>query len=130
MTSKDRSGRGEGRGPEAAAPWGTTDGFDADPPWGAGEDDPMDEGSEENAVPEGRRGERRAAGAGPGGPKAGRHGFGPVEPTRTAEAGPGAPPDPAPSGRTFPDDSADGDLGDNALEEATGMRPEGVSRRG
>lgn len=130
MTSKDRSGRGEGRGPEAAAPWGTTDGFDADPPWGAGEDDPMDEGSEENAVPEGRRGERRAAGAGPGGPKAGRHGFGPVEPTRTAEAGPGAPPDPAPSGRTFPDDRADGDLGDNALEEATGMRPEGVSWRG
>ncbi|MFG2108954.1 hypothetical protein [Micromonospora chersina] len=130
MSRNNRSGRGPGRGPEAAAPWGTTDGFDADPPWGAGEDDPMDEGSEENAVPEGRRGERRAAGAGPGGPKAGRHGFGPVEPTRTAEAGPGAPPDPAPSGRTFPDDRADGDLGDNALEDATGMRPEGVSRRG
>ena len=130
MSSKDRSGRGAGRGPEAAAPWGTTDGFDADPPWGADEDAPMDEGSEENAVPEGRRGERRAAGAGPGGPKAGRHGFGPVEPTRTAEAGPGAPPDPAPSARTFPDDSAGGDLPDNSLEESTGMHPEGISRRG
>ncbi|MEU4477520.1 hypothetical protein AB0F68_05520 [Micromonospora sp. NPDC023966] len=130
MSSKDRSGRGEARGPESAAPWGTTDGFDADPPWGAGDDDPMDEGSEENAVPEGRRGERRAAGAGPDGPKAGRHGFGSVEPTRATEAGPGAPPDPAPSRRTFPDDRADGDLGDNPLEDATGMRPEGVSRRG
>lgn len=128
MTKKDRAGTGGG--PESVAPWGTTDGFDADPPWGAGEDAPMDEGSEENAVPEGRRGERRAAGAAPGGPKAGRHGFGSVEPTRYPEAGPGAPPDPAPSGRTFPDDSADGDLADNALEEATGMHPEGFRRRG
>ncbi|MFC0099854.1 hypothetical protein ACFFKH_20320 [Micromonospora marina] len=124
MTSRDRPGTDDGRGPESAAPWGTTDGFDADPPWGAGDSDPMGEGSEETAVPEGRLGERRAAGARPGGPKAGRHGFGSVEPTRTPEAGPGAPPDPAPSGRTFPDDSADGDLGDNALEEATGMHPE------
>ncbi len=130
MSSKDRPGRGEGRGPEAVNPWGTTDGFDADPPWGAGEDSPMDEGSEEPAVPEGRRGERRAAGAARGGLAAGRHGFGPVEPTRTPEAGPGAPPDPAPSARTFPDDSAEGDLPDNALEEATGMHPEGVSWRG
>ncbi|SCF28839.1 hypothetical protein GA0074695_5190 [Micromonospora viridifaciens] len=146
MSSKDRPGKGEGRGPEAVAPWGTTDGFDADPPWGAGEDAPMDEGSEEPAVPEGRRGERRAAGAAGGGaagrperraagaagggPAAGRHGFGSVEPTRTPEAGPGAPPDPAPSARTFPDDSAEGDLPDNALEEATGMHPEGVNWRG
>ncbi|MEU2614791.1 hypothetical protein ABZ570_24875 [Micromonospora sp. NPDC007271] len=130
MSSRNRRGKGEGRGPEATAPWGTTDGFDADPPWGAGEDAPMDEGSEETAVPEGRRGERRAAGAGPDGPAAGRHGFGSVEPTRAPEAGPGAPPDPAPSARTFPDDSAEGDLPDNALEEATGMHPEGVSWRG
>ncbi|MFE9201872.1 hypothetical protein [Micromonospora sp. NPDC006431] len=130
MSSKKRPRTGEGRGPEASKPWGTTDGFDADPPWGAGQDSPMDEGSEEPAVPEGRRGERRARGAAAGGPAAGRHGFGSVEPTRTAEAGPGAPPDPAPSARTFPDDSAEGDLPDNALEEATGMHPEGVRRRG
>ncbi|MFU8849799.1 hypothetical protein ACNAW0_02235 [Micromonospora sp. SL1-18] len=130
MSSKNRPRRGEGRGPESAAPWGTTDGFDADPPWGAGEDAPMDEGSEEPAVPEGRRGERRAAGAAKGGPSAGRHGFGSVEPTRAAEAGPGAPPDPAPSARTFPDDKAEGDLPDNALEEATGMHSEGVTWRG
>lgn len=130
MSSKDRSGPAEERGPESSLPWGTTDGFDADPPWGADRDAPMNEGSEETAVPEGRRGERRARGAAPGGPAAGRHGFGSVEPTRTPEAGPGAPPDPAPSARTFPDDSADGDLPDNALEEATGMHPEGVRRRG
>ncbi|MEU5938224.1 hypothetical protein ABZ807_03390 [Micromonospora sp. NPDC047548] len=120
--------RGAGRGPESAAPWGTTDGFDGDPPWGAGEDDPMGEGSEENAVPEGRRGERRAGAPGKPSGRAGRHGFGSVEPTRATEAGPGAPPDPAPSGRTFPDDAAGGDLPDNALEEATGMHPEGVTR--
>ncbi|WP_433532315.1 hypothetical protein ACQPYA_09900 [Micromonospora sp. CA-263727] len=128
MTDRDR----QDRGPEGVAPWGTTDGFDADPPWGAGTDSPMDEGSEETAVPEGRRGERRA-----GEPTdrdadrpAGRHGFGSVEPTGTPAAGPGAPPDPAPSRRTFPDDVAGEDLPDNALEEATGMHPEGVSRHG
>ncbi|WP_203999615.1 hypothetical protein [Micromonospora lutea] len=116
--------------PEDAAPWGTTDGFDADPPWGAGEDSPMGEGSEETAVPEGRRGERRAAGTLAGDPDrpAGRHGFGSVEPTRTPVAGPGAPPDPAPSRRSFPDDEAGGDLPDNALEGATGMHPEGTGR--
>ncbi|MEV0157663.1 hypothetical protein AB0H57_28620 [Micromonospora sp. NPDC050686] len=126
MSAKE--GPRDGGGPESAAPWGTTDGFDADPPWGAGEDDPMDEGSEATAVPPGRRGERRAgAAAAPTGP-AGRHGFGSVEPTRTTEAGPGAPPDPAPARRTFPDDRAGADLPDNALEEATGMHPEGVTR--
>ena len=131
MSRKNRPGRGgDGRGPESAAPWGTTDGFDADPPWGAGADSPMDEGSEETAVPDGRRGDRRAGEPTTAGPAAGRHGFGPVEPTRATEAGPGAPPDPAPSRRTFPDDRAEGDLPDNALEEATGMHPEGVSRRG
>jgi hypothetical protein len=130
MSRKSGPGSDGGRGPESAAPWGTTDGFDADPPWGAGPDDPMDEGSEEPAVPEGRRGERRAGAPTTAGPKAGRHGFGPVEPTRTTEAGPGAPPDPAPARRTFPDDTAGGDLPDNALEESTGMHPEGVSRRG
>ncbi|MEU4717768.1 hypothetical protein AB0F73_29495 [Micromonospora purpureochromogenes] len=128
MTANKGPRRGAGRGPESAAPWGTTDGFDADPPWGAGKHDPMDEGSEETAVPEGRRGERRAgAPSGPAG-REGRHGFGSVEPTRYTDAGPGAPPDPAPSRRTFPDDTAGGDLPDNALEEATGMHPEGVTR--
>ena len=131
MTSKDRPGTGgERRGPESVAPWGTTDGFDADAPWGAGEDSPMDEGSEENAVPEDHRGELRAGAPTVKGKPGGRHDFGPVEPTRTPEAGPGAPPDPAPSRRTFPDDRAGEDLPDNALEEATGMHPEGVSRRG
>ncbi|MEV6815612.1 hypothetical protein [Micromonospora sp. NPDC051296] len=123
MTDKDR----QDRGPERVAPWGTTDGFDADPPWGAGDDSPMDEGSEATAVSEGRRGERRAGETPTEHQPAGRHGFGSVEPTRTPAAGPGAPPDPAPSGRTFPDDEAGEDLPDNALEEATGMRPEGVS---
>ncbi|MEV6367290.1 hypothetical protein [Micromonospora musae] len=101
-------GRDDGqapRDPEATVPWGTRDIYDTEPPWGVGEDDPMDEGSEETAVPPGRRGERRAgAPSGPSGP-AGRHGFGSVEPTRTPMAGPGAPPDPQPSGRTFPDDA-------------------------
>jgi hypothetical protein len=120
MTDRDR----QDRGPGSVAPWGTTDGFDADPPWGAGEHSPMDEGSEETAVPEGRRGERRAAdGSGPW--PEGRHGFGSVEPTRTPEAGPGAPPDPAPPRRPFPDDVAGEDLPDNALEEATGMHTDG-----
>ncbi len=32
------------------------------------------------------------------------------------------------SRRSFPDDSAGGDLPDNALEEATGMHPEGTWR--
>ncbi|MGB2572418.1 hypothetical protein ACPFP2_28850 [Micromonospora citrea] len=128
MTANEGPTGGTRRGPESAAPWGTTGGFDAGPPWGAGEDDPMGEGSEETAVPPGRRGDRRAGEpAAPTGP-AGRHGFGPVEPSRVPEAGPGAPPDPAPARRTFPDDTAGGDLPDNALEEATGMHPEGVSR--
>ncbi|MGC1210897.1 MAG: hypothetical protein WA890_06460 [Micromonospora sp.] len=130
MTSKDGPGRGKGRGPESVAPWGTTDGFDADAPWGAGEDSPMDEGSEESAVPEDHRGDLRAGKPTARGKPAGRHGFGSVEPTRTPEAGPGAPPDPGPSRRTFPDDRAGEDLPDNALEEATGMHPEGVSWRG
>ncbi|WP_319458416.1 hypothetical protein [Micromonospora sp. RTP1Z1] len=131
MNSNDGPGTGgERRGPESTEPWGTTDGYDADAPWGAGEDSPMDEGSEESAVPEGLRGERRAGAPAADGNPAGRHGFGPVEPTRTAEAGPGAPPDPAPSRRTFPDDRAGEDLPDNALEESTGMHPEGVSWRG
>ncbi|MET7963326.1 hypothetical protein ABZ356_03225 [Micromonospora zamorensis] len=108
-----RSGDNDRQEPEAAQPWGTSDGFDADAPWGTDEDSPMDEGSEETAVPEGRRGERRAgAPAGPSDP-AGRHGFGSVEPTRTTMAGPGAPPDPAPSGRTFPDDA---DIGESTQD--------------
>ncbi|WP_327031054.1 hypothetical protein OG989_16790 [Micromonospora sp. NBC_01740] len=97
-------GRGGGRrAPEATTPWVTRDGMDVEAPWGVAEHDPMNEGSEETAVPEGRRGERRAdEPAGPSGP-AGRHGFGPIEPTPTRPAGPGAPPDPAPARRSFPD---------------------------
>ncbi len=124
MTDRDR----QDRGPEDVAPWGTTGGFDAGPPGGVGEDSPMDEGSEETAVPEGRRGERRAGEPPAEHRPAGRHEFGSVEPTATPTAGPGAPPDPAPSRRSFPDDVAGEDLPDNSLEEATGMRPEGVSR--
>ncbi|WBB69922.1 hypothetical protein [Micromonospora sp. WMMD812] len=102
--NKGRGGGQAPRDPEVQVPWGTRDVYDTEPPFGVEEDSPMDEGSEETAVPEGRRGERRAgAASGPSGP-AGRHGFGPVEPSRRPEAGPGAPPDPAPSGRTFPDD--------------------------
>ncbi|KAB1942226.1 hypothetical protein F8271_13080 [Micromonospora sp. ALFpr18c] len=109
------SGGGDRPEPEAVNPWGTGDDFDADAPWGAGDDSPMDEGSEETAVPEGRRGERRAgAPAGDYG-SAGRHGFGSVEPTRTTMAGPGAPPDPAPSGRTFPDEADVDDRTQDAL---------------
>ncbi|MFG3554427.1 hypothetical protein ACGGAQ_08565 [Micromonospora sp. NPDC047557] len=117
MTAHEgRSSRGGDRPvPEAVKPWGTSDGFDADAPWGADDDSPMDEGSEETAVPEGQRGERRAgAPAGRSGP-AGRHGFGPVEPTRTTTAGPGAPPDPAPSGRSFPDDADVNERSQDAL---------------
>ncbi|NBE84499.1 hypothetical protein [Micromonospora rubida] len=131
MTSRDGSTTGgEERGPGSAAPFGTSDGFDAGPPWGAGEDSPMDEGSEETAVPEGSLGDRRAGAPAEPTPPAGRHGFGNVEERPVAEAGPGAPPDPAPSRRVFPNDSAGGDLPDNALEEATGMHPEGINRRG
>ncbi|MDM4718273.1 hypothetical protein QTQ03_01235 [Micromonospora sp. WMMA1363] len=109
------SGRGDGRQPEAATPWITRDGFDADPPWGAGDDDPMNEGSEENAVPEGRRGERRAGEQAASSGPAGRHGFGAVEPTRTPVAGPGAPPDPAPPRRPFPDDADIDERAEDAL---------------
>ncbi|GAB3137577.1 hypothetical protein GCM10027290_03540 [Micromonospora sonneratiae] len=116
-------------GPESPEPWGTTGSIDRNPPWGVGEDSPLDEGSEPAAVPPGRRGEQRAGSpAGPSGP-AGRHGFGTVEPSRVPMAGPGAPPDPAPRRRTYPNDTATGDLPDNSIEEQTGMHPEGVSRR-
>jgi hypothetical protein len=116
MTAHERrDGGGDRLEPEALNPWGTGDGFDAEPPWGTDEDSPMDEGSEETAVPEGRRGDRRAgAPAGRSGP-AGRHGFGSVEPTRTPSAGPGAPPDPAPSRRPFPDDADVDELTQDAL---------------
>jgi hypothetical protein len=87
-------------GPQSPAPWGSAGGIDREPPWGASEDSPLDEGSEPTAVPEGRRGERRA---GRSTAVSGRHGFGSVEPTRVGEAGP--------------------------LERQTGMRPEGVARR-
>ncbi|MEO3747931.1 hypothetical protein [Plantactinospora sp. B5E13] len=137
---------GQERGPESVRPWGTTGGtVDRDPPWGAGEDSPLDEGSEQAGLPPARRGERRAGpeGAGmpgvdgeppegplPWSPESGRHGFGSVEPSRVPEAGPGgAPPDPAPARNPFPDDSGLDDLRGSPLEEQTGMRSEGVSRR-
>lgn len=117
-------GKGESRGPQAPGPWGTTGEIDRGAPWGVSEDSPMDEGSETTAVTEGRRGERRAAGPDEErGPE-----LGPAEPTRTPEAGPGAPPDPAPAVRPFPDESEPADVGDNPVEEATGMRPEGAIR--
>lgn len=113
------------RGPQAPGPWGSAGGFDRDAPWGVSQDSPMDEGSEPTAVTGGRRGER---GARPPARRPGQRDLGSLEPTQTPEAGPGGPPDPAPSRRTFPDETAAGDLPDNALEEQTGMRPEGVSK--
>lgn len=120
-------GKAEGeRGPQSPEPWGSTGGFDRGAPWGVSEDSPMDEGSEPTAVTGDRLGEGRAAELPPDG---GRRRLG-AEPeaTRAPEAGPGGPPDPAPSRRTFPDETVTGDLPDNALEEQTGMRPEGVTR--
>ncbi|HEX5542593.1 MAG TPA: hypothetical protein VFX60_13720 [Micromonospora sp.] len=120
----------EGEGPEAAGPWGWGGGFDRPAPWGVDEDSPLDEGSEPTAVTEGRRGERRAAppaGAGPT-EKAGRHGFGPVEPTRAREPGPRAAPDPAPHRRTFPEPVST-DPPDNSIERQTGGHTRGTSRR-
>jgi hypothetical protein len=102
----------EASGPQAAGPWGWADGFDQDPPWGLGEDSPLDEGSEPTAVPGGRRGERRAGADG----RSNRHGFGSVEPSRVPEAGPGTPPDPAPPRRPFPTGGATGELPDEAVE--------------
>jgi hypothetical protein len=126
-TSSGESGQAmEASGPESVGPWGTTRGIDQDPPWGLAEDSPKDEGSEPTAVSEGRRGERRAA---PDGAAAGRDGLGTVEPTRFREAGPGGAPD-TPARHAFPDDDGTDDLPDNSLERQTGMRPEGVSRRG
>ncbi|MDG4786633.1 hypothetical protein O7626_11940 [Micromonospora sp. WMMD1102] len=122
---------GSDRGPQSVQPWGTTGGTeDRDAPWGAAGDSPLDEGSEEAGLPPARRGERRAD-AEPPGPWAqgsGKHGFGSVEPTRTLEAGPGAPPDPGSGRRYFPDDTALDDLRNNPLQEETGMHSEGVSR--
>ncbi|GAB3976636.1 hypothetical protein V1634_27680 [Plantactinospora veratri] len=123
---------GQNRGPQSVGPWGTTGGTeDRDAPWGAAEDSPLDEGSEEAGLPPARRAERRAD-AQPPQPwpqGAGRHGFGSVEPSRTPEAGPGgAPSDPGPGRRFFPDDTALDDLRNNPLEEETGMHSEGVSR--
>ncbi|MET7879600.1 hypothetical protein ACPXB1_16350 [Micromonospora sp. DT68] len=116
MTAHEgRSGEGDRLEPEATQPWKADGGFDAEPPWGTGEDSPLDEGSEEAAVPEGRRGERRAGAPAGRRDPAGRHGFGSVEPTRTASAGPTAPPDPAPSGRSFPDDADVNDRTQDAL---------------
>lgn len=116
MTARNgRSGDNDRLEPEAVQPWGTGDGFDADAPWGTDEDSPMNEGSEETAVPERRRGEWRAGAPTGRSDPAGRHGFGSVEPTRTTMAGPGAPPDPAPSGRTFPDDADVGESTQDAL---------------
>jgi hypothetical protein len=126
-------GKGEGAaqssghqtsGPQAPGPWGSAGGVDRGAPWGVSEDSPMDEGSETTAVTGGRLGERRAAERREGE----RPELGPAEPTRVPEAGPGGPPDPAPSRRAFPDEAELADVGDNPLEEQTGMRPEGVTR--
>ncbi|MEE6263110.1 hypothetical protein [Plantactinospora sonchi] len=145
-TDDDGTGVGQERGPQSVQPWGTTGGTqDRDAPWGAGEDSPLDEGSEQAGLPPARRGERRAGpdqvgtpevdeeapdAPLPWSPAAGRHGFGSVEPSRIPEAGPGgAPSEPAPGRNPFPDDSGLDDLRGSPLEEQTGMRSEGVSRR-
>ncbi|MEU9506103.1 hypothetical protein AB0D32_07450 [Micromonospora sp. NPDC048170] len=114
MTAGDGRG-GDRRTPESVAPWVTRDGLDAEPPWGTGEDDPMDEGSEETAVPQGRRGERRAGEPAEASGPTGRHGLGSVETTPTRPAGPGAPPDPAPARRSFPDAADVEDRTEDAL---------------
>lgn len=88
---------GEPGAPVALDPEGPVD---VNPPWGVGEDSPMDEGSEPSAVPEGQRGERRAAEEesdetpGPD--------LGPTGPIETAEAGPGGPHEPSPRRTPFP----------------------------
>ncbi|HEX6968446.1 MAG TPA: hypothetical protein VF174_06520 [Micromonosporaceae bacterium] len=128
-TTEQAASSAEVGGPEEAGPWGWGGGFDRSVPWGVGDDSPMDEGSEPTAVQEGRRGERRAAppaGEEPSG-KLGRHGFGPVEPTRVGPAGPGGPPDPAPARRTFPDPFSS-DPPDNPIERQTGMHTRGTNR--
>ncbi|MEV4755890.1 hypothetical protein AB0J86_12360 [Micromonospora sp. NPDC049559] len=116
----------EPAGPEGVGPYGWGGREDRDAPWGVDQDNPLDEGSEPTAVPEGRRGERRAGqpGLGPHEP------IGSVEPTRYQEAGPGAPPDPAPRRRTFPNDRPVEDRPDNSIERETSFRPEGAARRG
>lgn len=121
----DQAGRSaEACGPQSPGPWGWGGGADRPSPWGVSEDSPMDEGSEPTAVPEGRRGERRAAPSG----RPGRHGLGSVEPTRVPEAGPGGAPDAAPGRRPFPDGSSTCDVPDNALERQTGMPTKGRTR--
>lgn len=129
MTGRDRPGTGTGHagnplGPQESGVWGWTGGIDKDPPWGVSQNSPMDEGSEPTAVTEGRRAERRAAEPG----EAPERGVGSVEPTRVPAAGPGGPPDPAPSRRTFPDPSPIGDLPDNSIERQTGMHTRRIHR--
>jgi hypothetical protein len=107
-----------------------TEPLDTDEPWGVDEDSPMDEGSEQTAVPEGRRGERRAdeeAGSDEPAPDDETPPLGAVEPTPTPSAGPGGAPDPAPARRPTPEPTPTGDLPDNPWERDTGVRPEGVS---
>jgi hypothetical protein len=43
--------RGGPRGPQDPGPWGLDELLRGDPPWGASEDSPMNEGSEPTAVP-------------------------------------------------------------------------------
>ncbi|HEX5594970.1 MAG TPA: hypothetical protein VFX61_02970 [Micromonosporaceae bacterium] len=117
----------EGSGPEDTEPWGWTGGINEPAPWGVSQDSPMDEGSEPTAVTEGRRGERRAGFPAPPDEKAGRHGFGPVEPSRVREAGPGGPPDPAPHRRSFPEPVST-DPPDNSIERQAGSHTRGTRR--
>jgi hypothetical protein len=87
--------------PGAPVPTDAEGPLDVEPPWGVGEDSPMNEGSEPIAVPEGQRGERRA---GEGAEADDGHGpsLGPTEPIEVPEAGPGGPHEPSPPRRSFP----------------------------
>jgi len=90
--------------PGAPVPTDREGRIDVNPPWGVGEDSPMDEGSEPVAAPEAQRGERRAAEDIEEGDEMYGPNLGPTEPIEVPEAGPGGPHEPSPPRRPFPHD--------------------------
>jgi len=88
--------------PGAPVPTDLEGPLDADPPWGVGEDSPMNEGSEPVAVPEGQRGERRAGEDADESDDVPGPDLGTTEPIEVPEAGPGGPHEPSPPRRPFP----------------------------